>query len=791
MINDSLFSSKRRNVSNANGANASEISTDSQKAARTGTKSPKIPFVAAVSLLALALGNAPIFESPTFAQSIINEIPQKSNRFAGFSTRSPQKVAWLDAADSGTAGTSATVRLDLPAPTRSAKEIAGTRFQIPFRFREGSDRNASDAIELFYSSDRGASWRSFAKVGAADGVSRFDFVAPNAGEYWLTLKTYFKDGRTAFSETRAFRFGGAAATGTTALPLPATGADDSDVDVDLNSSFALNDDSDDEPLANASAVGAFASSSETSGGDYSTRLLALARGENEETTSPKPATAETSAPTAGAVDESQVVPHPGKIKSISVAKDKKTDEMIFVVRWFRPDELEEQYRGKPTTVAIERAASPSGPWTTVVKDLKSEEFGYYWYPGPDEMKPFYLRSVSTDSDGNVWVDPLANPVDVGASGVRDALGKTKSPTADASENSNSNAPKPPTQDEIDGVSAAGSDVSLIRNAAAEDEENESTENLADENGDSGEKSGLFGGSKSAKSTLKAGKRRDADSASAFDDEDEIERGAESSRTSYSPPKPRPNIPAPTNPNEFQINPIFTQGFGVLFQAAQTRSADGSSGGKRSIFTPPNRAAAVAAIPPAEYRSLAAARRRQEEKARDMSTFEKSPELMEGMVFYQDENGNLTRTPPADFQTVSGGGFGADASGAFAGGIQTLGTAPDGSPLLLPSNNETYDSAPNSGAASLTNAVYPNAATPSVSPLNGNYSSATGYGAAPANGAQTPQPQAIPQTSFGVPGAIPSNGGYSSAYPGNYPNGGAAIRPSATRSAFPPRPNVGN
>lgn len=751
MNNDSLSSSKRRNVSN--GANASKISTDAKKTARNGTKTSKISLVAAIPLLALALGSAPIFESPTFAQSIINEIPQKSNRFAGFSTRSPQKVAWLDADDAGTKAASASVRLDLPAPTRPAKEIAGTRLPIPFRFREGSDRNASNAIELFYSNDGGASWRSFAKVGAADGVSRFDFDAPSSGEYWLALKTYFKDGRTAFSETRAFRFVGAS----TALPLPASEPPETDdLDDDFNASFALNDDSD--------AVAA--KSNGTSGGDYSTRLLALARGENEEPSRPKPTSAETPAPTA--VDESQVVPHPGKIKSISVAKDKKTDEMIFVVRWFRPDELEEQYRGKPTTVAIERADSASGPWTTIVKDLKSEEFGYYWYPGTEEMKPFYLRSVSTDSDGNVWVDPLANPVDVGAQGVRSALGKTKSPAA--------NAPKPPTQEEIDGVAEnekSGNDVSLIRNAAAEDEENAVSDGR--DSFDDEEKSSK------TKSTLKVGKRRDS-AASAFDDE--IERGAESSRTTFSPPKPRPNIPAPTNPNEFQVNPLFTQGIGVLFQAAQTRAGDGASGGKRSIFTPPNRAAAVAAIPPAEYRSLAAARRRQEEKARDMSTFEKSPELMEGMVFYQDENGNLTRTPPADFQTVSGDGFSADASGMFAGGIPSLGTSPDGTPLLLPSNNETYDSAPNSGAASLTNAVYPNAATPSASPLNGNYSSATGYGVAPAN---VPQTQAIPQTSFGAPGAVPTNGGYSSAYP----NGGAAFRPNATRSAFPPRPNVGN
>jgi hypothetical protein len=249
-------------------------------------------------------------------------------------------------------------------------------------------------------------------------------------------------------------------------------------------------------------------------------------------------------------------------------------------------------------------------------------------------------------------------------------------------------------------------------------------------------------------------------------------------------RPRPNVPAPTNPNEFELNPLFTKGFGVLFQAAQTRRGDGESDANRSIFTPPHRAPAASRVAPAEYANAAAsaARRKATAQAQDMSRYEKAPELMEGMVFYQDENGKLTTTPPADFQTAGvesafGGSF--DASYPGVGGASAVGYGANGQPLVLPGDNETYDANPNSGAASLANPAYP-----SASPTNnwGAQPGAYPSGGYPTNavpsGAYSPSAtyQTIPETSFG---SGVSNAPVYSPTPGGTSN----------RTLFPPRPSV--
>jgi hypothetical protein len=254
-----------------------------------------------------------------------------------------------------------------------------------------------------------------------------------------------------------------------------------------------------------------------------------------------------------------------------------------------------------------------------------------------------------------------------------------------------------------------------------------------------------------------------------------------------------------------LNPLFTQGFGVLFQAAQTRRGDGESDANRSIFTPPHRAPAASRVAPAEYANAAAsaARRKATAQAQDMSRYEKTPELMEGMVFYQDENGKLTTTPPADFQTAGvegaiGGSFDASYPGGV-GGASAFGTGADGRPLVLPGDNETYDANPNSGAASLANPAYPNAATPRNSPLNnwGTQPGAAPSGSYPTNavpsGVYPPSAtyQTIPETSFGrnvLPGSTVGGSNapiYSPTPTWNAPTNAG----TSSRALFPPRPSV--
>ena len=756
-----------------------------ENGAKSGRASRKFGLVAKRALVAAFLAGA--FDGGTLlAQSIINETSVFNNRFETFSSGSSEKIARLDVstppaapktpdAATGSLSPSNKVEARLPAPTDAPRENVGARRRVPFVFPKGDDSRGAASVELFCSPDAGATWYSYAGVRPEDGVSAFLFEAPKPGVYWFALRTRFANGTDAFSATRAYRFVEASGApksddlGKTTASGNATGA---------NETFALNDDStaaDVPPLGTPGAESANASNSPEA---KSSRLLDLARGtakdEKSSVGNEAAETSENAAPTQ---------PATGKIKSVGPAKEKGTDRLILILRWFRPSEIEEEARrGRPATIAVERSTSLDGPWTRVGEDLDSEREMFFWYATDAETTPFYVRTVATDDEGNQWFDATPQPLDLSASWVQSALGSYKGPKFNVQK-----SPEDGTGDAKDGVSDAeeketsesagklgGGRKRLIRNAAsstdavdAEDGESE------DANEERGKKDG--GSAKKAASTKRAQASR----------------------------RPRPNVPAPTNPNEFSLNPLFTQGIGVLFQAAQTRRGDGESDANRSIFTPPHRAPAASRVAPAEYAnaSASAARRRAAAQAQDMSRYEKTPELMEGMVFYQDADGKLTTTPPADFQTAGvegaiGGSFDASYPG---GGATAFGTGSDGRPLVLPGDNETYDANPNSAAATLTNPAYPNAATPGASPLN-NWGTQPGVypsGGYPTNAvpsaAYPPSAnyQTIPETSFGrnvLSGATVGGSNapvYSPTPTWNAPSSSG----TPGRSLFPPRPSV--
>lgn len=681
------------------------------------------------------------------AQSIINETSDFNNRADVFSNVSAKKIALLDASSprtpepSGSLSPTNRVDVKLAAPTGAPRETVGSTCRVPFVFSQGADSATATAVELFCSPDLGATWYAYAAVRPEDGRDAFVFQAPKPGVYWFALKTSFSGGGSAFSSTRAYRF-----------VEPASASSDASA---ASETFALNDDS--ESAADAPPLGApTASDVEKDPGEQANKLLDLARGTRRDAAPQKGE--------AGEVDASR--PATGKIKSLGPAKEKGTDRLVLVLRWYRPSELEESRRGRPATIAVERATDPNGPWTRIADSLSSEREWYSWFAGAAETTPFYVRTVATDDEGNEWIDATPQPLDLSTKWVRSALGRVVWPGSKDDGRDGATDEETPSDGESDAESGAKSKASvggLIRNASSTDSVDVDAADVGnagndDEESESGE---------TKRSRAKKMKKSDA-----------TERAQS---TAVAPRRPRPNVPAPTNPNEFSLNPLFTQGFGVLFQAAQTRRGDGESDANRSIFTPPNRAKAASTIAPAEYANASAdaARRRATARARDMSRYEKSPELMEGMVFYQDENGKLTTTPPADFQT-------AGAENAFGGsfadlGATTIGTGPNGEPTVLPGDNETYDANPNSGAASLTNGMYPNAATPGNSPLNRRYEtpSTVAPGASyvpsafPSGGFQT-----IPETSFG-PRTVPSNA------PVYAPTPGGTSGPGL----FPPRPSV--
>ncbi len=770
------------------------------------------------ALIAMLLAGA--FDGGTLlAQSIINETSGFNNRFETFSSGSVEKIARLDAPTAPDAASAATkapaatkgslspsnkVEVRLPAPTDAPRENVGATRLVPFTFPQGADSQGAASVELFCSPDAGATWYSYAGVRPEDGVSSFLFEAPKPGVYWFALRTRYANGAAAFSSTRAYRFvdaggldgsGSLGDLGKTNDAANATGA------ADATESFALNDDSN---ATDAPPLGTPPAASANEPEAKSNRLLDLARGTAK---GEKSSVGKDADETSGTAASTQ--PATGKIKSVGPAKEKGTDRLILILRWFRPSEIEEEARrGRPATIAVERATSPNGPWTRVGKNLDSEREMFFWYATDAETTPFYVRTVATDDEGNQWIDATPQPLDLSASWVQAALGSYKGPkfnvkksmddgTGDAkddAENADStDAGKTENGAKLGSGKLGGGNKRLIRNAASStdsvDAENVDAEDANEESGKSGD-SDSGGSAKKAASTKRA--------------------------QASAPRRPRPNVPAPTNPNEFELNPLFTKGFGVLFQAAQTRRGDGESDANRSIFTPPYRAPAASRVAPAEYANAAAsaARRRAAAQAQDMSRYEKAPELMEGMIFYQDADGKLTTTPPADFQTAGvegaiGGSFDASYPGGV-GGASAFGTGANGQPLVLPGDNETYDANPNSAAATLANPAYPSASpsnnwgTPStggvypsdVYPANAVPSGVYPSGGYPANavpsGVYPPSAnyQTIPETSFGrnvLPGATGGSNApiYSSTPTWNAPTNGA----TSNRTLFPPRPSV--
>ncbi len=770
-----------------------------ENGAKNVAASRKIGRVAKRALIAILLAGA--FDGGTLlAQSIINETSVFNNRFEAFSSGSVEKIARLDAspasvaaskdanAPSGSLSPSNKVDLRLDAPKGAPRENVGARLRVPFTFPKDADSKSATSVELFCSPDAGATWYSYAGQRPEDGADAFVFQAPKPGVYWFALRTRFANGTAAFSSTRAYRFVEAPSTPTgdwatadetgdsaSASSADATALTDSENATAPSDSFALNDDSaenDAPPLGTPSVASANGTEAKSS------RLLDLARGaaNGEKSSAGKEAdeASESAAPTQ---------PATGKIKSVGPAKEKGTDRLILILRWFRPSEIEEEARrGRPATIAVERSTSLDGPWTRVGENLDSEREWFFWYATDAETTPFYVRTVATDDEGNQWFDATPQPLDLSASWVQAALGSYKGPkfnvektTVDGTGDAKSGAENAASDDGGKAKNGAklGGNKRLIRNASSTDSvDAEDANEESDESGKSG------GSAKKAASTERA--------------------------QASAPRRPRPNVPAPTNPNEFSLNPLFTQGFGVLFQAAQTRRGDGESDANRSIFTPPPRAPAASRVAPAEYANAAAsaARRRAAAQAQDMSRYEKTPELMEGMVFYQDADGKLTTTPPADFQTAGvEGSIGGSVDGSFAGvgGATTIGTGPDGRPLVLPGDNETYDANPNSGAASLTNPAYPNVATPGAAPLD-NWGTRSGVypsGSYPSNAVPSSvyppsaNYQTIPETSFGrnvLPGS--TLGGSNAPVYSPSPTWNAPTNVgTSSRALFPPRPSV--
>ena len=672
------------------------------------------------------------------AQSIINNArPSDNNALKSFSVPS-------DLFDQASV-----VDVKLPAPKTNSAVVDASEYKFTFYFPQNADSSEITAIDLLCSPDKGKTWHACAVKQPTDKNKDFLFHAPEPGEYWFVLMTSFKSGENSFSSTKGLIF----TQGANAIGESFALADDGEPTIDASpNNLAEISDLAAPPILRQNDEELLVDNASFAAEDVQPELTT-------------PTAPQLDAPELRDMEAppEETSPRPGKLRNLSFGVGKGTGSLLVTVRWFRPEDIDARYAVDVKSLSVERAPSPTGPWTIVAEDLDVNQSGYSWTATPEEMKPFYVRTVARDAQGNVWRDVTTSPMDVNQPGVRSALGpvKTPAPFADVAKKD---------KDDADDKSDAKEKTAMIRYTASENDE------PAD-----GAENDASGDVKGAKQNVRLVST--------------VERSQSKSSVAQ---RERPYVPAPTNPNEFQLNPLFTKGFSVLYQSSQARM-EPSGGEKRSIFTPPSRSSRNSYVRPAERRysprEIAAARIEQERKAyqerlqynkeHEMESFEQNPQLMEGRMFYMDSDGNLTTTPPPEMQkALVYGGLNMEAQGwtrvdqpnGLQGGMTTAAATPDGEPIYMPSDAEAYDASARSGAAIWSNEQYPQASNPGSSPLNNRYSN--GANAAP-QGMGTGVQTVPPQSSY-----TPSNYGSAPQYFSN-----ASSAPTTSNYAFPPQPIV--
>ena len=701
-------------------------------------------------------------DSALQAQSIIN-----GARAAGNIPPESFSGSGAGASVSGSFDAGSILEVKLPEPNNVPVVVESSQYNFPFFFPPTANTTGITAIDLLCSPDKGTTWYSYATVLANDKRKEFLFEAPRPGEYWFVLMTSFKTGKRSYSSSRTMTF----TEGTEPQKDNFALADDSGEDSNLPAFESLPQaPSNPGVLSELSDLSAPTLPSQNEGDDELLISNASFAGEDaqpEPTMPTAPNTGSVNLDDAGGTGAGPArLAWPGKLRVVTFGAGKKTEKLMVTVRWFHAADLKAEDRIDVKSLDVERAPTESGPWTIVGEDLDVTQDGYSWTATAEEMKPFYVRLVAHDAQGNVWRDVTTAPLDVNDKSVRNVLGPVKTPVpfTDVSE-------KKGDADESDDASNETKEkTKLIRHTASEDDGEEEGEDAVaiEARSETASKKGVR-----LVSTVERSQARSSAVA-----------------------RERPDIPPPTNPNEFQLNPLFTQGFSVLYQSSQARM-EPSTGKKRSIFTPPTRAQRDVYVRPAERRlsqqQLQQARVEQERRAyqerlkynreHEMETFQQKPELMEGRMFYMDSNGNLTTTPPPEMQqalnygNMEAQGWTRVDAGQPAGTSNDVFSPNESEPLYMPRNSDAYDSSARSGAVLWSNPQYPQPPGPGSSPINNRYSD--GAGAAPQGtnvGAPNVAPQVPPQSSY-----MPSNN-LSPYYVSN-------ASASEMEFEFPPRPDI--
>ncbi|MBR5627511.1 MAG: hypothetical protein IKW74_07830, partial [Thermoguttaceae bacterium] len=248
----------------------------------------------------------------------------------------------------------------------------------------------------------------------------------------------------------------------------------------------------------------------------SERLLKLANGSGNGATS--------EAAAGNTVDQTVF---PGKINSLSTTKPDENGNRNMVVRWVQPEETE----GGTGTLRIERATGINGPWIKIVDQLDAKQIGYSWPVTSEPGSIFYLRTIYTAADGTQWTD-ISPQLEINSEGKLTLI----KPVNENSQNAIAAATA--------SNSLSGSSNDSHQNNIASWDSSENNENSISQTSSVSGVSSSSGGNRAASGTQ--------------NQVNDLSNTRMDVNNPYQYQTPRPNIPAPTNPGEFTLNPLFTQ-----------------------------------------------------------------------------------------------------------------------------------------------------------------------------------------------------------------------------------------
>ncbi len=315
--------------------------------------------------------------------------------------------------------------------------------------------------------------------------------------------------------------------------------------------------------------------------------------------------------------------YPGKIYTITLGQTSEGEPRINI-RWFRPpDPGTENGKKDPNdsfrrTISIERSQSPNGPWTLLAGQLDLEQEGYWWKATSFDGIPFYLRTVYIDRYGKEWTDITPKPLQL-ASALHDL-----SPSPEFANLARENMTA--EQQKTNPISETGNQPINMNSSSLENKSNgtkiqtwmptnNNSNNTSTQNSNSsqigtstsdGAAFTNVGFEKQANSFANAGTNSTImDNNSSNNNNNNIENyrppvnSDVSLRAKQTTQQTKVPVSPPTNPSEFALNPLFTRGFGVMFQAPQGEQTvqtnqgavhNGNNGNenqqKRSIFMSP-------------------------------------------------------------------------------------------------------------------------------------------------------------------------------------------------------------